>query len=85
MTTVAGGPTPRVLGGAIVCTCGRRPDCVDMTLAATEADICCGSGCVGNCPGVEVLIPEGCCMAGELVIAVVGLAVAFVAPPTLNI
>ena len=85
MTTVADVPTPRGLGGAIVCPCGRRPDWFDMTLAATDAGICCGNGCVGNCPGVEVLTPAGCCMVGVLVIVGVGLAVAFVVPPTLKI
>ena len=51
----------------------------------TLADICWGNGCVGNCPGVEVLRPVGGGMPGVLVIAVVGLAVAFVEPPTLSI
>ena len=84
MTTEAEAPTPSCLGGGICCTCGRRPDCVDMTLAARGADICCGNGCVGNCPGVEVLIWGGC-MAGELVIAGLWLTVAFDVPPTLKI
>ena len=56
-----------------------------MTLAATEADICCGKGCVGSCPGADVLMPPGGCIVGVLVIAGVELDVALVVPPTLKI
>ena len=56
-----------------------------MILAAVGAVIRWGKGCVGSCPGVEVLTPTGGCMAGELVIVCAGVAVALVVPPTLKI